>query len=125
MKKGRVILNKKQLNLLLLPEIKDLFSFLNELYQLGADAFIVQDLGTAVNIRKLFPNIELHSSTQMTIHDLDGVKFLEELAFKRVVLSRGMSLEEIEKAAEICHENNTELFVALPRIDVNYKNKNI
>ncbi|NLM12958.1 MAG: U32 family peptidase [Epulopiscium sp.] len=76
-------------------ELETLFEFLNQLYILGADAFIVQDLGTAVKIRKLFPDIELHGSTQMTIHDLNGVKFLEELGFERVVLSREMSLEEI------------------------------
>ena len=76
-------------------ELGNLFEFLNQLYILGVDAFIVQDLGTAVKIRKLFPDIELHGSTQMTIHDLNGVKFLEELGFDRVVLSREMSLEEI------------------------------
>ncbi|WP_058485048.1 U32 family peptidase [Defluviitalea phaphyphila] len=76
-------------------ELKVLFNFLNEIYKIGVDAFIVQDIGTAIQIKKLFPNIELHASTQMTIHDLYGVKFLETLGFKRVVLSREMSLEEI------------------------------
>ncbi|HHW67199.1 U32 family peptidase [Defluviitalea raffinosedens] len=81
-------------------ELESLFDFLNQLYRLGADAFIVQDLGTAVKIKEYFPDIDIHGSTQMTIHDLNGVKFLEELGFKRVVLSREMSLEEIAYIAK-------------------------
>lgn len=81
-------------------EMDDLFDFLNQLYQLGVDAFIVQDIGTAVEIKKVFPKISLHASTQMTIHNLEGVKFLESLRFDRVVLSRELSLEEISYITE-------------------------
>ena len=81
-------------------ELDDLFDFLNQLYQLGVDAFIVQDIGTAVEIKKVFPKISLHASTQMTIHNLEGVKFLESLRFDRVVLSRELSLEEISYITE-------------------------
>ena len=81
---------------------------MNELYQLGVDAFIVQDLGTAVQIRKVFPHISLHASTQMTIHNLEGVRFLEELNFNRVVLSRELSLEEI---SYITKRSNLEIEV--------------
>ena len=89
-------------------ELVELFNFLNELYQLGVDAFIVQDLGTAVQIRKVFPHISLHASTQMTIHNLEGVRFLEELNFNRVVLSRELSLEEI---SYITKRSNLEIEV--------------
>ena len=90
-------------------ELVELFNFLNELYQLGVDAFIVQDLGTAVQIRKVFP-ICLHASTQMTIHT-EGVRFLEELNFNRVVLSRELSLEEISYITKRSNLEIEDLFM--------------
>ena len=65
-------------------------------YNLGVDAIIVQDLGLATYLLKNYPEIPLHASTQMTVHNLDGVKQLENLGFSRVVLSRELSLNEIE-----------------------------
>jgi putative protease len=70
-----------------------------ELYSLGADAIIVQDLGVARLAKKLVPNLDLHCSTQMTIHNPEGVNWAAENGFKRVVLAREMSLEDIEKTA--------------------------
>ena len=52
------------------------------------DAIIVQDLGLATYLLKNYPEIPLHASTQMTTHNLAGVKQLENLGFSRVVLSR-------------------------------------
>ena len=65
-------------------------------YSLGADAIIVQDLGLAKYLIDNFPDIEIHASTQMTTHNLDGVLKLQNMGFKRVVLSRELSLHEIE-----------------------------
>ncbi len=65
-------------------------------YNLGVDAIIVQDLGLATYLLKNYPEIPLHASTQMTVHNLDGVKQLEKLGFSRVVLSRELSINEIE-----------------------------
>ena len=62
-----------------------------------ADAFIVQDFGCAYLLKNLFPNIELHASTQMGIHNVDGAKFAKELGFTRVVLSREVSLFDIKQ----------------------------
>jgi putative protease len=70
-----------------------------ELYSLGADAIIVQDLGVARLAKKLAPNLDLHCSTQMTIHNPEGVNWAAENGFKRVVLAREMSLKDIEKTA--------------------------
>lgn len=64
------------------------------------DAVIVQDLGVASMIKRYFPQLELHASTQMTIHNLDGVKILEDMGFKRVVLARELSMEEISYIAQ-------------------------
>ncbi|MBR1442290.1 MAG: U32 family peptidase [Firmicutes bacterium] len=77
-------------------EINDVLSFVSRLYSYGADALIVQDIGTAMLIRENFPLIRLHASTQMTLHSLSAIKQMEELGFSRVVLSRELSLDEIK-----------------------------
>ena len=60
------------------------------------DAYIVQDLGMAQLLLARFPNIVLHASTQMGIHNLSGAKVLEDLGFKRVVLARETKLADIQ-----------------------------
>lgn len=77
-------------------------------YNLGVDAIIVQDLGLATYLLENYPEIPLHASTQMTVHNLDGVSQLEKLGFSRVVLSRELSLDEIE---HIRKNTSTELEV--------------
>ena len=64
-------------------------------YNLGVDAIIVQDLGLAKYLITNFPNLPIHASTQMTVHNLEGAVFAEKFGFKRVVLSRELSIEEI------------------------------
>lgn len=66
-------------------------------FNLGVDAFIIQDLGLASILHRDYPNMELHASTQMGIHNLEGVKFIEKFGFKRVVLARETPLEEIRR----------------------------
>ena len=68
----------------------------------GPDALIVQDLGVARICRANFPSLELHASTQLVAHNLEGVLALKELGFRRVVLSRELSLEEISMIARRC-----------------------
>lgn len=77
-----------------LSEAMEDVRFLNEA---GADALIVQDVGIAKRIREHAPDLELHASTQMTVHTLDGALAAKEMGFSRVVLSRECTLEEIEK----------------------------
>ena len=79
-------------------------------YDIGVDAFIVQDIGLAMNIKKFIPKANLHASTQMGIHNLDGAKFIESLGFSRVVLARETPIEEIK----LIHQNTNleiEFFV--------------
>ena len=59
------------------------------------DAFIVQDLGVVQLCRQIAPHIAIHASTQMTVHNLDGILFAEQMGFDRVVLSREVSLKEL------------------------------
>ncbi|GKX30048.1 peptidase U32 [Vallitalea longa] len=77
-------------------EIDKLLEYINIIYGAGVDAIIVQDYGISKLIKETFNDLEIHASTQMTIHNLNGVKYLTELGFKRVVLSRELSLDEIE-----------------------------
>lgn len=92
-------------------EIEGIATNLNELYRYGLDAIIVQDLGLAYFIKKNFPQIELHASTQMTIANHKEVQYLEKIGFKRVVLPRELSFEEI-KAIREKTDMELEIFVS-------------
>ena len=74
----------------------------------GVDAVIVADFGVARIFRSVAPGVALHASTQMTVHNLDGVKYLSSLGFSRVVLARELSREEIRY---ICKESPIEIEV--------------
>ena len=74
----------------------------------GVDAFIVQDLGVIQQCRKIAPHIPLHGSTQLTVHNLDGVKLCAAWGMTRVVLSRELSREEIRY---ICANSPIEIEV--------------
>ena len=87
-------------------EMSDAFNLAKKAYEYGIDAIIVQDLGLAKLLIKNFPDLDIHASTQMSVHNLEGVKRLESLGFKRVVLARELSLPEIEY---ICKNTNVEI----------------
>lgn len=72
-----------------------LFEYLAPYYEAGLDAVIVQDLGVFSFIRRNFPDLDIHASTQMTVTGPEGMKFLEEKGATRVVPARELSLEEI------------------------------
>lgn len=87
-------------------EFDDAFELAKKAYEFGIDAIIVQDLGLAKQLINHFPDLDIHASTQMTVHNLQGVLKLQELGFKRVVLSRELSLQEIEY---ICKNSDVEI----------------
>ncbi len=72
-------------------------AFLREIHNLGVDAAIVQDPGLIALARETTPQLELHASTQLTIHNLAGVQAMEALGISRVVLARELALPEIRK----------------------------
>ncbi|MGV8175934.1 MAG: DUF3656 domain-containing U32 family peptidase, partial [Methanothrix sp.] len=78
-------------------EISDLARYLVSLYQIGADAILLQDLGAALLARRIVPDLERHASTQMTIHNAPGVIWAAHEGFQRAVLAREVSLEEIRE----------------------------
>ena len=80
-------------------EKPDLVETLQNVREARADGVIVQDWGTARLIKRYFPELRLHASTQMAVHNRDGAEALRDLGFKRVVLARELTLEEIK---DIC-----------------------
>lgn len=80
------------------------------LYEMGADALIVQDLGLARLLRSALPKLPLHASTQMTITSAAGAEFAEKAGFSRVVLARELSFGEIERVVKSTRIE-TEVFV--------------
>ncbi len=91
-------------------ELDEFATYIKFLRRANVDALLVQDLGAASIAKQIAPEIPLHASTQMTIHNLEGVKVLAELGFSRAVLSRELTLDEIKK---ICSESpiETEIFI--------------
>lgn len=87
-------------------EFEESVKLIKYAYECGIDAIIMQDLGLAKFAIKNFPDLEIHASTQMTAHNVEGVKKLKELGFKRVVLSRELNLNEIK---EIYDETKVDL----------------
>lgn len=81
-------------------EIEKVYPKIKELYEYGLDAIIVQDIGVFRFLKDNFPDIDIHASTQMTASNHKDVLFLENLGFKRVVLSRELSFEEIKSIRE-------------------------
>ena len=77
-------------------EFESAFELAKKAYEFGIDAIIVQDLGLANKLIATFPDLPIHGSTQMTVHNLNGALELQKLGFKRVVLSRELSTDEIE-----------------------------
>ena len=91
-------------------EIKELEKTVLQAEEAEVNAVIVQDLGAANVIKKISPNLNLHASTQMTVTSASGAEFVKKHGFKRVVLPRELSFEEIKKIT--CSVDiETEVFV--------------
>ncbi|MBQ2708277.1 MAG: U32 family peptidase, partial [Clostridia bacterium] len=91
-------------------EMRDVLAAVEELYILGADALIVADLGAAALIRKYFPDLELHASTQAAGHNTDAARTLAELGFSRMVAARELSFGDL---GTLCRNSpiETEMFI--------------
>lgn len=81
-------------------EVKAFEDYIDHLVKIHVDAFIMQDLGMIHLVRTLYPDLEIHASTQMHIHTLEGVLEAERMGFKRVVLARELDIETIRKIKE-------------------------
>ena len=87
-------------------EIEDFVEYAKFLYDIDVDALIMQDIGVAMLIHDLLPDFELHASTQMVAHSLEDVQYLESIGFKRVVLARELTVDEIKY---ICDNTNVDI----------------
>ncbi len=81
-------------------EVSEALEIIIMLYEHGLDAVIVQDIGIIPVIKKVIPDLDIHASTQMSIHSLEGLKYLEKLGVTRVVLARELTLKEIKHIRE-------------------------
>ncbi len=100
------------LNTIVLPkEEKRALALADEAAHAGVDAFIVQDVGLASVLVKSFPEVGLHCSTQMNIHDKAGILAAKSLGAKRVTLARELSLPEVENLAEAAREEGLQVEV--------------
>ncbi len=86
--------------LVLDSEMEQLGEYLVFLSKIGVDAIIVQDMGVIALANRIVPELPLHASTQMTIHNISGVEALKRYNIKRVVLSRELSIKEIKNIAD-------------------------
>ncbi len=91
-------------------EMKQALHFAAEAREAGIDGIIVQDLGLAGALYRIMPDVPLHGSTQMTVYDLAGVRALEGMGFRRVVLAREVTLREASEIAA-CTPLEVEVFV--------------
>lgn len=91
-------------------ELPELLKTLDICSRCKVDAIIVQDLGVARVLQKSYPDLEMHASTQMAIHNKEGAVYLQKLGFSRVVLARELTSEEIKDIASI-PGLETEVFI--------------
>ncbi|HWJ21036.1 MAG TPA: peptidase U32 family protein, partial [Gemmatimonadaceae bacterium] len=99
-------------NVLIKPhELPDALEFLGECVDRGIDAVIVQDVGLVRLIQRVYPELEIHGSTQMTVHDVSGAAVMKELGVERVVLARENTLDDIRAIRAAVPDIGLETFV--------------
>ncbi len=91
--------------------LQNAFQLLKQIEYYRPDGIIIQDLGLVEMIRENFPHLPLHGSTQLAIHNISGVKALRDLGFKRVVLSRELSLKEISAIRKAVPDMELKVFI--------------
>jgi putative protease len=100
------------LNTLVKPaELSDALELLGEAIDVGIDAAIVQDLGLVRLIRRVYPQLEIHGSTQMTVHDASGAALVRDLGVERIVLARENTIEDIQAIHAAVPDIGLETFV--------------
>lgn len=102
------------LNVVILEhEVVGIVKLLNKLVNSGIDGIIVQDLGLFNLVKKHFPSLDIHASTQLTTHNEGQIQFLSTVGATRVNLSRELNLTEIKQLTKVAHDVDvlTEVFV--------------
>lgn len=91
--------------------IERVLPLLDALSYYGNDGIIIQDLGLVEIIKRYYPALKMHGSTQLAVHTVEGVKEMKALGFERVVLSRELSLKEIADIREKCPDIELKVFI--------------
>ncbi|NLM35843.1 MAG: U32 family peptidase [Clostridiales bacterium] len=89
-------------------ELWEALDYVKELYKIGVDGVIIQDIGLGNKLLNSFPGLEVHASTQMSVHNKSTSLLLRELGIKRIVLARELSLEEVKEISSVIE---TEVFI--------------
>ena len=90
-------------------EILEVLKYIQYLYRTGVDAVIVQDIGLIYLINKFIPEMEVHSSTQMTLRDYNSILWDHDEGIKRVILPREMSIDEIKNISTRLEKENIKM----------------
>ena len=90
-------------------ELKDCLEYLNELYFIGVDGVLIQDIGLLNLIKKYIPKLTVHASTQMKIKNIEEIRWAKESGISRIVLPRELKLKEIKKITEEAHKIGLEV----------------
>ncbi len=90
-------------------EIEEAISLIDRIYMMGTDALIIQDFGILKIVKDRYQGMEIHASTQMSIHNEDGCLFAKENGIKRVILARELPLDEIRAMSSLGID--TEIFI--------------
>lgn len=90
-------------------EVLEVLKYVQYLYRIGVDAVIVQDIGLIYLLNKFIPEMEVHSSTQMTLRDYNSVLWAHDEGIKRVILPREMSVDEIRSISERLTKENVDM----------------
>ena len=90
-------------------ELKKVSEYLLQLYKMGVDAVLVQDIGLINIINRHIPKLNIHASTQMNLHNIEGVKWAYEHNIKRIVLPREIEMRELKEIVEYAHSLGIEI----------------
>lgn len=90
-------------------QMDEVVEYLIWLYKIGVDAVIIQDLGVSRLSREIVPDLEIHASTQMTIHNVNGVEWASKFGFKRVVLARELGIKEVKEILKAASDLGIEV----------------
>ncbi len=89
-------------------ELESVINYVMKLYKIGVDAILIQDIGLVKIIHEIIPNLKIHASTQMNIHNKEGIDWAKSQGIKRVVLARELNLSEVKEITKYAHQNNIE-----------------
>lgn len=90
-------------------ELKKVSEYLLQLYKMGVDAVLVQDIGLINIINRHIPKLNIHASTQMNLHNIEGIKWAYDHNIKRIVLPREIEMRELKEIVEYAHSLGIEI----------------